>query len=157
MSLQPQTSLQARCQHTRVTSSGSNDVQERRTCRDCRLTLCMVHYARATDDWYLQVLNHVREHRPHLWEEASRRRTTAEVHQAARDLAARDLAAQNQMGVDNPPPPEPHPAPRPMTRTIFPAGRLSLEASGTTQVVINNTSPMGDPTTLGPQSDPTGL
>ena len=68
MTLQPQTDRQSRCPHTRITALGSNSVQERRTCADCRLCLGMVHYGRAPDDWILQILHHARESRPHLWD-----------------------------------------------------------------------------------------
>ena len=68
MTLQPQTDRQARCPHTRITASGSNSVQDRRTCADCKLCLGMVHYSRTPDDLILQILHHAREHRPHLWD-----------------------------------------------------------------------------------------
>ena len=68
MTLQPQTTRQSRCLHSRISASGSNDVQERRTCADCRLCLGMMHYGKAPDDFILQILRHVRECRPHLWQ-----------------------------------------------------------------------------------------
>ena len=154
MTLQPQTTQQSRCPHLRVTASGSNDVQERRSCVSCHLTFCMIHYARAPDDWLLQVLRHVRENRPHLWEEAARRQTRAEVDQAVRDRAARDIVAQNQ--ANQVPPPEPHPASRPSNtraRTSF-AGRLNHQEISAQNVVINLTTPEGEPATLGPQAGP---
>ena len=56
MTLQPQTSKQAKCPHTRISGRGSNSVQERVTCVDCGLCLGMVHYGRAPDAWILQLL-----------------------------------------------------------------------------------------------------
>ena len=159
MSLQPQTAVQGRCPHTRVTASGSNEVQARRTCRDCRLTLCMVHYGRAPDEWLLQVLNHVREHRPHLWAEATRRPAAEEAPPAvpagavpARAAQVREAQrdAQVQAGVD--PPPEPHPKARPAT-TRTSGSRPTQGASSSAQVVINFQSPAAEPAITGPQPD----
>ena len=121
----------------------------------------MIHYARAPDDWLLQVLHHVRENRPHLWEEAARRQTRAEIDQAARDRAARDTGAraaqdtvaQNQAKA---PPPEPRPAsgpPNVRARRNF-GGRLNHQEIQAQNVVINLTTPEGDPATLGPQAGP---
>ena len=161
MSLQPQTPVQGRCPHTRVTASGSNDVQERRTCRDCRLTLCMVHYGRAPDEWLLRVLNHVREHRPHLWAEAVRGQATEEAPPAVPAGAVPARAAQaraaqrdalDSAGVDTPP--EPHPKARPATtrmRTF--SSRPAHGAASSAQVVINLQSPAAEPTITGPQPD----
>ena len=161
MSLQSQTAAQGRCPHTRVTSSGSNDFQERRTCRDCKLTLCMIHYGRAPDEWLMRVLDHVREHRPHLWAEAARRQATEEARQAVQAppvqaRAVRAFAAQrdapNQDETN--PPPEPHPKARPSSTRTRAYGRgLNQGASSSTQVVINFQSPAAEPTVLAPQPD----
>ena len=161
MSLQPQTTVQGRCPHTRVTASGSNDVQERRTCRDCSLTLCMVHYGRAPDEWLLKVLNHVREHRPHLWAEATRRPAAEEdppavpagaVPARAAQVRAAQRDAQDQAGVD--PPPEPHPKARSATTRMRTFGsRPTQGASSSAQVVVNLQSPAAEPGFRGPQPD----
>ena len=114
----------------------------------------MVHYGRAPDEWFVQVLKHVRENRPHLWE--------AEVDVQAQNFAARqNVQYTARMQVEQTePPPQPHPkaSARTTTRTAMASavdsrvGNRSTQSS-TAQVVINLTTPTGDPEVLGPLPD----
>ena len=111
MTLQPQTSKQAKCPHTRISGRGSNSVQERVTCVDCGLCLGMVHYGRAPDAWILQLLHHAREHRPHLWDMVNSmpRRSQAPPTAPPQTSAAPGQASSSGSAGENrqvPPPPQ---------------------------------------------------
>ena len=116
----------------------------------------MVHYGRAPDEWFVQVLRHVRENRPHLWE--------AEVDVQAQNFAARlrNLQDTSRMQVEQTePPPQPHPKSSARTTTVRPIDSRNLGAqsstvggqSSTAQVVINLATPTGEPEVQGPRPD----
>ena len=124
MTLQPQTSDQSRCEH-QLTSQGSNEVQQRRTCRKCRLTVAMIHWHRAPDDFILQVLQHARNSRPHLWEVVASQPPLTNLTSAT---IATNLASSST-GSTVPPPPKAHP------KTV--ARRTRITQPPTHQVVVN--------------------